>query len=726
MNGRIAMLTSQQGKTAQHILTAVLLGIGMLQSQNFWTRTEPYTATLNKMYFGTGDTVYGTLNSGFTRSTDNGSTWSLAVIVNFVTDMSVAPNGTIYLSENQQKMSRSTNKGASFTIIGTGITETSCSSVLTTSVAGTVIAGTSTGIYRSTNNGDAWTKVAGKTQLDGDTTVASFARNGATLFAVTNSNGVFPTRAALLRSTDDGATWTKGNASLDSVSAYKMLGLANGTIVVRTNNALRATTDQGNSWSALGFYNDYIYDIAEGPAGTLYAMLNRSGEGCLYKSTNNGQSWQNVPAPVNGGGSLAANPAGHLFFGRDQLYRSTDGGANWKGLPLAFPNVTMMKENAKKELFVASGGSAYQGLYRSTDGGTSWKFLNTSVVGVPSVGFYGDTILVGDNYYNATLFRSIDNGATFKSVTGISVLSGYINAVIGTTYRSIIAGTSTGIFRSTDHGKVWKQVSTTPATVLQQLPNGTMYAFRTFSGSGIFRSVDSGSTWTELKNGMGNTLVHSLAFAPNGNLFSGSDAGLFRSTNNGDAWVRIDTQNVKPYGIYVTVNGDGTLFFGGAKNGVNSECYRSSDNGASWTNITNNITTIDNQATFRTLFTASNGMLFAGTSSGLFRSTQKTTDVAVSSSIAPNIFGLDQNYPNPFNPTTAIKYHVGTDARPSSNVVLKVYDQLGREVATLVNEVKAPGTYTARFDASHLSSGVYLYSLRTGNTVSSRRMLLLK
>ena len=88
----------------------------------------------------------------------------------------------------------------------------------------------------------------------------------------------------------------------------------------------------------------------------------------------------------------------------------------------------------------------------------------------------------------------------------------------------------------------------------------------------------------------------------------------------------------------------------------------------------------------------------------------------------PNSYSLNQNYPNPFNPTTTIKFGV-----PTSEVVrLTVYDILGREVRTLVNELKSAGTYEVSFDASALSSGVYFYKLETPSYSTTKRMLLVK
>ncbi len=99
----------------------------------------------------------------------------------------------------------------------------------------------------------------------------------------------------------------------------------------------------------------------------------------------------------------------------------------------------------------------------------------------------------------------------------------------------------------------------------------------------------------------------------------------------------------------------------------------------------------------------------------------------------PNHFELSQNYPNPFNPSTIIKYSIPVVERGSSslyNVILKVYDVIGKEVTTLVNEEKPAGNYEVRFNAKNLTSGVYFYRLsatnRTTNFVQTKKMILMK
>ena len=96
--------------------------------------------------------------------------------------------------------------------------------------------------------------------------------------------------------------------------------------------------------------------------------------------------------------------------------------------------------------------------------------------------------------------------------------------------------------------------------------------------------------------------------------------------------------------------------------------------------------------------------------------------VEVTALSAPKEFGLEQNYPNPFNPTTAISFQLSENGFTS----LKVYDAIGREVATLVSEVKEAGYYSVQFDGAKLSSGIYFAKLTSSGKTQMRKLLLLK
>jgi hypothetical protein len=140
--------------------------------------------------------------------------------------------------------------------------------------------------------------------------------------------------------------------------------------------------------------------------------------------------------------------------------------------------------------------------------------------------------------------------------------------------------------------------------------------------------------------------------------------------------------------------------------------------GTSWEPINTGLTDIN----VSSLAVSADGYIFAGTDSLVFRSVQSTVGVGRIAQGIPHAFKLEQNYPNPFNPSTTIRYQVPTQ----SHVTLKVFDVLGREVATLVNEAKEPGTYTVQWDAAGVSSGVYFYRLKAGDFVQTRRMMVMR
>ncbi len=98
------------------------------------------------------------------------------------------------------------------------------------------------------------------------------------------------------------------------------------------------------------------------------------------------------------------------------------------------------------------------------------------------------------------------------------------------------------------------------------------------------------------------------------------------------------------------------------------------------------------------------------------------TGIVKDNNTIPSVYSLNQNYPNPFNPTTSISYSI-----PATQLVtLKIYNLLGQEVATLINQEQSAGSYTVTLDASNFSSGIYFYSLKAGNFTSTKKMMLMK
>jgi hypothetical protein len=111
-----------------------------------------------------------------------------------------------------------------------------------------------------------------------------------------------------------------------------------------------------------------------------------------------------------------------------------------------------------------------------------------------------------------------------------------------------------------------------------------------------------------------------------------------------------------------------------------------------------------------------------GTVDDTLKLQNEVTGTGSQGSLIPKEYRLEQNYPNPFNPMTVIRYELPA----ACDVRLAVYDVLGREVAVLVDEKKAPGVYTVEWNAAHLASGVYIYRLTAGSYTRSMKMILMK
>jgi Leucine-rich repeat (LRR) protein/uncharacterized protein YdeI (BOF family) len=130
---------------------------------------------------------------------------------------------------------------------------------------------------------------------------------------------------------------------------------------------------------------------------------------------------------------------------------------------------------------------------------------------------------------------------------------------------------------------------------------------------------------------------------------------------------------------------------------------------------------LEGQTTYYWRIQAVNSSGSSEWSSAASFTTEMTTGIGDEEAL-PDEFAIHQNYPNPFNPTTVISYQIPVN----SDVELKVFDMLGREITTLVRERKTAGSYEVNFDASSLSSGMYIYQIQAGNYLQTKKMMLIK
>jgi hypothetical protein len=135
------------------------------------------------------------------------------------------------------------------------------------------------------------------------------------------------------------------------------------------------------------------------------------------------------------------------------------------------------------------------------------------------------------------------------------------------------------------------------------------------------------------------------------------------------------------------------------------------------------------QALYGIYFTAQDTGYVCGTSGKIYKTVNGgAIGIRKTENKIPEKFALEQNYPNPFNPMTNIRYSISSNVKgETSNVKLLVYDILGKEIATLVNEKQSPGTYEVTFDGAAYPSGVYFYQLSIDNVqFSIKKMALIK
>jgi hypothetical protein len=361
----------------------------------------------------------------------------------------------------------------------------------------------------------------------------------------------------------------------------------------------------------------------------------------------------------------------------------------------------------------------YSGVFLSTNSGTSWSLKKTGLTNtvVQSLTVNGFNIYAGTQ---GGVFLSTNNGtgwtAKNNNLTNTYVLS------LGMTGTKIFAGTSGGIFLSTNNGINWTDVT-------NNLANTTVYAIA-FSdtniivgtGGGVFLSTNQGINWTNTTNGLNNSWVWSLGV-------SGSD--VFAGTVKAGVWTRPLSELGLPVELTsfsAYAKGDIISLYWETATEINNMGFNveRSANKSDWTKIAyvqgnQNSTTI-RAYSYLDKSVSKSGKYYYRLKQIDNNGSYKYSNIIEVDFIAPSVFNLSQNFPNPYNPSTMIKYQIPK----SAFVNLKVYDILGKEVATLVNEDKVVGSYEINFDASKLASGVYIYQLKANDFAASKKMILIK
>jgi photosystem II stability/assembly factor-like uncharacterized protein len=420
-----------------------------------------------------------------------------------------------------------------------------------------------------------------------------------------------------------------------------------------------------------------------------------------------------------------------------------------------FASISAADQNT---IWIAGGTNGNPKAWVSTNGGTSFTATGTTGLSYElycvcgrnsSTAYLGDGGGIGGVGGNAQVYKTTDGGTTWSVILSTGGSAGFINGIVfsrtnpqyGVAESDPPSGPGQAYWWqvTTDGGNTWNQVNgpalgssyASAENTLVCLDN-TWFGIGSSSSIGnsgkIIWTTNGGYTFNNSTLALTGTANYVSAFTMNTDKIHGAAAlstslpNVAITTDGCNSW---NIKNVNPgvtgYCFMKWVPGTSYIYLLG---GLGSNpARRSSDGGNTWTNMTtqdiNSFTSMD------LVYDSATGNVYGFTvtnDGSVLRLIENITGISKNGKNIPHEYSLSQNYPNPFNPSTKINFAL---PKPSY-VSLKVYDVLGHEVMTPVNEFKSAGTYTVNVDASGLASGIYLYRITAGDFSEAKKMTLIK
>jgi len=231
----------------------------------------------------------------------------------------------------------------------------------------------------------------------------------------------------------------------------------------------------------------------------------------------------------------------------------------------------------------------------------------------------------------------------------------------------------------------------------------------------IFITSDGGNEWIEINSGTNYGLRSVFFIDENKGWAVGYQGTILNTVNGGLTWFnQISGTDRDLFSVFFVNENEGRIV------GESGFMLTTTDGGINWLEQTKRTP----YQLYSTYFISEDVGWATGTAGIILKTTNGGISFVEEEEIdeIPTDYNLSHNYPNPFNPSTKIKYSVSL----RSNVVVKVFDILGNEIETLVNEEKQTGTYEITWYAESLPSGIYFYRLQAGNFVETKKMVLMK
>lgn len=569
--------------------------------------------------------------------------------------------------------------------------------------------GPKSGLYISTDSGENWIQAGGGFPVNDNTlgriSIDISKSNSQTIYALTSAtSGV---TKGLYKSVNGGTNWTNINSSAAASSNYAWFNRICRVDPADQNRLFCGGLDMefsnngGSTFSSINNSHVDQHAVAYAPSNSNFIVTGNDG-GIDY-TTNGGSSWSaSITLPIT------------QFYAGDIDYTN--------------PNIIF-------------GGAQDNGTLRTTGNISTWNSIYGGD-GFYCLSDYNNPLYVYASSQNGGIGRSTDGGNSFSGATsGLDLqYSNWMTPfVMDKNDPSILYCGTYKIFKTTNRMQSWTSISPDLAnahvrnlgtiTTVDVSKSDPQVIYCGTDDANVWVTLNGGSNWSKINAGLPYRWVTRVTIHPDsanvcfvtlsGYKVDSTGSHIFRTTNYGVSWTSIkgNLPDAPINDVLLDPLNSNTLYIA-----TDISVMYTTNLGTQWnilgTGLPSNVTCHDLtiHAPTRTMVVWTHGR------SSFKINLPPVTGIQSSTEKRLNNYELFRNYPNPFNPVTNLEFVI-----PNPGFVsLKVFDILGKEVITLVNENLSPGKFKIKFEGSNFNSGIYFYKLEAGDFTDTKRMILLK
>jgi photosystem II stability/assembly factor-like uncharacterized protein len=716
-------------KTIKLLTFILILSLGSLYSQQgwFWQNPLPQGNSLGYVNFWGNNGLAIGYGSTILKTSNNGLNWTLFNVpaYNIVYQTFVFDLNNYCLATDGNLLKKTTNGGASwfsnefisgitpklfFVNMNTGY------SIVYADYNSTLV------LYKTTNGGINWN--LNKTDTSSRINAIFFPDVSTGYMAGSRSNSALYTK--LLKTTNGGNSWDSinSNTTFSANTLYFINGLT-GYMNIRAGRIFK-TTNGAASWDSVantGSSSGRFYFINSN-TGFVTGQYN------TFKTTNSGASWTTLSIPS---GNFYYNGSDTYTATGDygSIYRSTNNGSNWVNYRQTVINGYLNKVQAIDEN-IAFIGCSYGTVLKTVNGGNNWSALVDSTMDHYNSIFFFNSLTgfgAGQSRYAGSNIKKTTNGGLNWYSVSMPQTEQIFNIEFAFDSIGYAGGKQGSFLRSTDKGEVWNITGNfdpyaTGGIEFTNQNTGFWVGSSYVTNAQIRKSTNGGYNWSEtLLDSI--DMLYDVKFKNSNTGFAcgyyqtvtGYFGAICMTTDQGVSW---SVQHPQSNIIYELSIADSNTIYASCDGG---KILKSTNSGITW----GVFQSCYSSYLLSTDFINQNTGYACSYDGIIIKTTTGGSPIGIEpiGNNVPSEFRLYQNYPNPFNPVTKIKFSIPVTQKPVSASLI-IYDILGREVKTLLNQNLTAGEYSVDFDASLLPSGVYFYQLRSGDFTASKKMILLK